>query len=71
MKGAQTMYYGISEAARMAGVSEDTLRRYAETGVCTPLRDATSRRRLFSETDVAAARAHRDRTRPNSSPAAA
>lgn len=58
-------FYGISEAARMAGVSEDTLRRYAEVGVCTPLRDATSRRRLFSESDVAAARAHRERTRPN------
>jgi DNA-binding transcriptional MerR regulator len=55
--------FGISEAARLSEVSEDTLRRYSRLGIVQPLRDRTTGRRLFTADDVAAARAHRERTR--------
>ncbi len=56
MKSAQKpAYYGLSAAARALGVAESTLRSYSEAGIVKPLRD-TAGRRLFSESDLAAAR---------------
>jgi DNA-binding transcriptional MerR regulator len=40
-----------SKAAALADVSADTLRRYADAGICAPARDAIGRR-LFSEADI-------------------
>jgi DNA-binding transcriptional MerR regulator len=48
---------GISRAAREAECAEGTLRRLEKRGVINPLRDSGGRR-LFSNDDVAAARAY-------------
>lgn len=50
-----------SKAAALADVSPDTLRRYADTGIVTPIRDATGRR-LFSDADIEKARQYRQLT---------
>ena len=50
--------YGISEAARRAGVAEGTLREYDRRGIVNPVRDS-ARRRLFSAEDIEHAIQHR------------
>jgi DNA-binding transcriptional MerR regulator len=50
-------YYGLSAAARSLGISESALRSYSEAGIVKPLRDSAGRR-LFSESDLVAAREH-------------
>lgn len=54
--------FPTSKAAALADVSPDTLRRYADTGIVTPVRDAIGRR-LFSESDITRAREHRHQTK--------
>lgn len=50
--------YGISDAARLAGVSEGTLRNYDKAGVITPIRDSEGRR-LFTDSDINAVKKYR------------
>lgn len=54
--------FPISKASALVDVSPDTLRKYADSGVVTPVRDASGRR-LFSEADIERAKAHREATR--------
>jgi DNA-binding transcriptional MerR regulator len=54
--------FGISEAAHKALCSEGTLRRLDAEGVVTPTRDPWGRR-LFSQADVEAVKAHLARKR--------
>ncbi|MHB8391854.1 MAG: MerR family transcriptional regulator [Acidobacteriaceae bacterium] len=56
-----TQLFPVSKAAARADVSTDTLRKYADSGVVSPIRDALGRR-LFSETDIEQARQHRAQT---------
>jgi DNA-binding transcriptional MerR regulator len=53
--------YPTSPAAAKAKVTSDTLRRYADAGIVSPIRDANGRR-LFSEADIEKARQHRQLT---------
>ena len=53
--------FPTSKAAALADVAPDTLRRYADTGIVSPIRDATGRR-LFSAADIAQAKQHRAQT---------
>jgi len=53
--------FPTSAAARLAEVAPDTMRRYADTGIVSPIRDATGRR-LFSDADIEKARRYRQRT---------
>lgn len=48
---------GISGAAQACGCAEGTLRRLEARGIIHPTRDSAGRR-LFTEADIAAARAH-------------
>lgn len=54
--------FGISDAARLVGVAENTLRKYERAGVISPLRDST-RKRLFTEAEIDKARQHHERAR--------
>jgi len=54
---ADSKLFGISAAARACGCAEDTLRRLDAQKVVSPVRDSGGRR-LFSQADIEAARAH-------------
>lgn len=54
-------HYGLSAAARLAGVSESAMRRYSNVGVVNPQRDSAGRR-MFSAVDIERARAYRNRS---------
>ena len=59
-------HYRISEAARLLGLSDDTVRRWVSTGVLPATKDEAGRR-VISGADLAArakAIASRRRTRP-------
>jgi DNA-binding transcriptional MerR regulator len=58
-KPASTTLYGVSAAARRAGVSENCLRRYDRAGIITVQRDS-SNKRLFTDEDIARAREYRE-----------
>jgi DNA-binding transcriptional MerR regulator len=51
------LFFTTSKAAASAGVSADTMRRYADAGIIKPLRDSSGRR-LFSEADIERAKQH-------------
>jgi DNA-binding transcriptional MerR regulator len=53
--------FPISKASALADVSPDTLRKYSDAGVVTPIRDTTGRR-LYSAADIETAKAHRAKT---------
>lgn len=53
-----TQLYGISAAARLVGVSESTLRRYADSGVVALQRDSAGRR-LFPFSEIQRLRQYR------------
>ena len=52
--------YRISEAARISGIPEDTLRRYDKEGVLNVEYDRNGR--LFSDADLKHAQRHRVKT---------
>lgn len=54
MKKATEEFVGTARAARSLGVSEATVRRMANIGVCDPIK--IEGRRLFSPSDLAAAK---------------
>lgn len=54
-------FYGLSAAARLAGVSEPTMRRYADAGIVTSQRDSAGRR-TFTLSAIAQAKDYRSRT---------
>ncbi|HEX7044485.1 MAG TPA: MerR family transcriptional regulator [Burkholderiales bacterium] len=62
MPTKQATLYGISDAARAAGVAESTLRRYDRQGVISVIRDSTGKR-LFTPEEIEKARQHRARSR--------
>jgi len=53
------MYYLISRAAELAGVSTSTIRVYCRLGFLCPARDSAGRR-LFTDEDVEHIRAIKD-----------
>jgi len=50
--------HGTSAAARLIGISEETLRKYTDDGIIKAQRDSNGRR-LFSDVDIAAAKRYR------------
>jgi DNA-binding transcriptional MerR regulator len=52
MKQQTQPLFTASVAARLAGVSPGTLRRWEARGLITPLRDGRARRRLYSWQDI-------------------
>jgi hypothetical protein len=61
-KLAEQVLRGVSDAARAVGCAEQTMRSLERRGVIRPLRDSAGRR-LFSESDVAAARSYIEKKR--------
>jgi DNA-binding transcriptional MerR regulator len=59
---SKPVFNGLSAAARLVGVSEQTLLRYSKVGIVNPDRDSTGRR-LFTDADIERARAFRDKQR--------
>ena len=59
MGSSQTLY-GISAAARKAGIAEGTLRDYDRRGIVQPLRDAAGRR-LFTDAQIQRAREEKEK----------
>jgi len=53
-------FYRISQAARLLGVSDDTVRRWTDSGRLPATRDANGRRSIDGETLAAFATAFRD-----------
>ncbi|MCP5328575.1 MAG: MerR family DNA-binding transcriptional regulator [Sinobacteraceae bacterium] len=64
---ADSKLFGISAAARACGCAEDTLRRLDAQGIVSPVRDSGGRR-LFSQADIEAARAHLTRDQGGRAP---
>lgn len=52
--------YGMSAAARAVGVSEETMRKYSDSGIVQPMRDSSGRR-IFTDADIERAKEYRAR----------
>lgn len=52
MKQQTQPLFTASVASRFVGVAPGTLRRWADRGLLTPIRDGRSRRRLYSWQDI-------------------
>ena len=59
MKKTTESFIGTTRAAQSLGVSESTMRRMANIGVCNPIK--VEGRRLFSPADIAAAKQYRSK----------